>query len=895
MSEVDSRTRGRGRGTYRGGRGGYRGTRTGGKVHSKNDEQEQVLTSEPDDQGEMGELKQRYGGKVSLLREVCPDWSVENLVYALKETDGDENLALERISNGTSRDHVSASFTDNSAGSMSQWGEVKKKQPKAKESTLPGADLTNGSRGARGRGTSDGRGRGRATERSRGRGGRATSHANEPRSAEKMNKPSGDDSWGDTAATTTTASGDWQNGAAETAATGDWANEANQEAAQPPKVEPVKHEVAATTTKKGGWAGLFAKPPPAPPVQTPPAIPVAQPGDLAPVPAIDKETPMESTPAVEGMFGAPSATGVEQGESTEAPIQLTPSKDELTEENLEQIPDVSHPPLSHTAASTVASTQDPLSSMKIATPAIRPGMSGYAASALKATAGGGRSASFQRKLMEQHESVVMPSHNQSVESTAVQFGRMGMNGDQDVDEEREDPETRTQLLDDSPAAPRASLPSLTQANEAATQIQPQPLPPGIETQSIRQAPGLPPAQQPPQSASPPVAATYADQYRYAQPGQKSYDPFSQQQMQQPQTQSQGMPQSLEPFSNQLPGQSQGSAAQDYSSYYGANAREAYQNYYATYGQSQDAQPRTGSAFGTSAQDAQSLYATSRPQNTYGATEPQGSGHNTPNPALQGHQGHHSQQMPPGQSYAGYGPGYGAYAQQYAQYGNFPAGHRYGPNRPQFDDVRRQDSGDYYANQYAYSQNQHYGGGYSKANMYPAGQQQQQQQYAAYEHSASPANAGGYAQTGMGNRENTYGRAGSAQLPETQQSSSHAGYGGMADPFGRSHSGFGQQHTGSEETSKYETSKASGPSPAMGQAGRPGSALNSQSQQSTAFPPPQAQTGQQAFGGYPQYASHQAQGNHPQSAYSGYGSNTFANTYGQYGSGRGYGSYGTGQH
>ena len=105
MSEVDSRPRGsRGRGSYRGGRGGYRGSRPGGKIHSKNDEQDNMLTTELDDQGEVGELKRKYGNKVQSLREVCPGWSDENLVYALNETDGDSDLAAERISNGKSRD-----------------------------------------------------------------------------------------------------------------------------------------------------------------------------------------------------------------------------------------------------------------------------------------------------------------------------------------------------------------------------------------------------------------------------------------------------------------------------------------------------------------------------------------------------------------------------------------------------------------------------------------------------------------------------------------------------------------------------------------------------------------------------------------------------------------------
>lgn len=103
MSEVQSRPSGsRGRGGYRGGRGGYRGTRVTSKSHSKSDDQENFPASAPEDQGEVGELKKKYGERVSTLRELCEGWSDEDLVYALKETNGDANLAFDRISGGRS-------------------------------------------------------------------------------------------------------------------------------------------------------------------------------------------------------------------------------------------------------------------------------------------------------------------------------------------------------------------------------------------------------------------------------------------------------------------------------------------------------------------------------------------------------------------------------------------------------------------------------------------------------------------------------------------------------------------------------------------------------------------------------------------------------------------------
>jgi hypothetical protein len=100
MSEVQSRPTGsRGRGSFRGGRGGFRGGRGGSKPH-KSEDQENVPPSSAAEQGEIGELKKQYGSKVSTLRELFPDWSDEDLVYALKETEGDLESAIDRMSSG---------------------------------------------------------------------------------------------------------------------------------------------------------------------------------------------------------------------------------------------------------------------------------------------------------------------------------------------------------------------------------------------------------------------------------------------------------------------------------------------------------------------------------------------------------------------------------------------------------------------------------------------------------------------------------------------------------------------------------------------------------------------------------------------------------------------------
>lgn len=102
MAEVQSRTAGtRGRGGFRGGRGGFRGGRTPSRSQHKPDqEQENIPPVSLDDQGEVGLLKKKFGDKVPLLREICPGWSDEDLVFALQETDGDLNAAVDRISSG---------------------------------------------------------------------------------------------------------------------------------------------------------------------------------------------------------------------------------------------------------------------------------------------------------------------------------------------------------------------------------------------------------------------------------------------------------------------------------------------------------------------------------------------------------------------------------------------------------------------------------------------------------------------------------------------------------------------------------------------------------------------------------------------------------------------------
>lgn len=763
-------------------------------------------------------------------------------------------------------------------GTISQWGEVKKKQPKAKD-----APTASDSARGRGRGGFEARGRGRGTERGGrgGRGARVASQANGTKHAATS------DGW-DTPATNTETKGDWDK---PTEGFSGWDAPTNGDAAAQvsnvAQVEETKApaSTAAATKKPGGWAGLFAKPPPAP---KPAPIPVAEPESL-PIPAVTapaEEPAQNLPPPIEPPIVEDPPSELPSAPHSEGPNDLPPSLDELTEDNLDQLPDESHPPASQTVASTTASTQDPLAQTSAAKTPVRPA-SGYAATALKATAPAGRSASFVRKVKEQQEAVVMPG-NHAVEKAAVQFGKMGLNGDgDDFDDDREEPETRTQLPDDSPVAPRASLPpGLPEVQQQHTAPIEQQIP--TEPQAQRHAPGLPPAPQQAQQTAPQAAPGFGDPYRYGQAG-KTYDPFGQ-----PPTSQAPSAAQQEPFASQVPGQAHGASQNDMASYY--SNRDAYAQYY-SYGQQQDAHRGNGS-FGTSAHEVQSQYATAGPQRGYSQHDSTGSGNNTPaptGPAQQTQAAQQQQQINAG--HAGYPYGYPSnYAQQYPQYSQAymnQMSHRYGANRPMFDDARRQQQQDeYYNNQYGYGKghnqhNQHYGGGTYNSNMYG----QPQHQY-SYDQGSAAANAGGYG----GRGDNGYGRSGSTQPADQQTSAS--GYGGMPDPFGRSSSGFGQsqglgQHGGSHQGSE-DAVKASGPSPAL-QSGRPGSTTNtSQGQQGGLG---QHQSQQAAFSGYPQYGGGfggnfggQQAGHQQSSQYGAYGSGAFGGYGSSYGSGRGWNNH-----
>ncbi|GAB7356428.1 hypothetical protein MBLNU459_g7201t1 [Dothideomycetes sp. NU459] len=969
MSEVDARPApSRGRSSTRGGRGGYsRGGPRGAHRSTNGTSKDTVQIEESiEDQGELGDMKKQYSAELSFLKDMFPDWTEVDLNYSgyppqlpLFAPLSDMARRPSRLLSAPALPAPNPSLTFSPLGHVSQFADVQKKtkdraRSKAKDSTATaGSEATASARGTRGRGGFEGARGGRARGGDRGRGGfrgaRGGHAATDPiaKDTSAVSVPTTESpAWGTTPAQTEPSSTGWETTTPAAAST-EAAEKSNEQAGRGNAAtsEPAASNATSESTVsamipegvKKTWASMFAKPKaaPIPAIPRPAAAAAAAPPSASSEPAQsqEKQAVEEAAPETSQQPEAlaqpehvPHHAELTQSEQAPPPSEpaeppsvsveeanttLAPSNDPLTEDNLENLPDVSHPPATLTAASTVGSldprVSTPLAQPQQQAPIGRPPMGGYAANAYRTVAlPGGRSASFQRRVLEQQEAVVMPGHN-AVDRAAVQFGSMGLNGDAeglDVDDDKEEPETRTQPPQQSPPSqPRASLPPAPRHEPSVQESLPTP----------KQAPGLPPAPQHQQDSSslgslqqeaPQVAPGYGQYARYGQTGmqqdttsqaQKTFDPFSHQ----------APSSAFDQYGSQPSAQQhqQGfgafsSAPSDYSHYYTADQqRNAYQSYYGgSYGQqntqTQDtgsAQQRSSSGFGTGPSESafSAAQGPQQSQSRYG--EAPGSGHNTPNPSMSSQQqsATQSQQIP-------------QQPQQQSQYG-YPYGHPY-YNSPYHAA---------YQNQFGYNGQPGYGGpSYGKGQMY--GQPHGYGMPSSFDHTSSPANAGGFGQTSTQSRESglssglgDYGR--SSTQPSQLGSS---GFGGMSEPFGRTQSGFQGQSQGygqqqsvqqsapQDDLKPFGESKPSGPSPALGQPGRPGSAANSVGGQapSSTLPPPQSH--QQGFSGYPgfnqgsQYGglgglggqSHQQQGQYGQ--YGGFG-----NSYGNYGRGGWGGNYG----
>lgn len=100
MTDVQQRPSGpRGRGSGRGGRGGY--SARGGRPRQTNGDKANARTSSYEDEGEIGQLKKKYATNLGRIKEMFPDWTEDDIVFALEENGNDVERTVERMSEGT--------------------------------------------------------------------------------------------------------------------------------------------------------------------------------------------------------------------------------------------------------------------------------------------------------------------------------------------------------------------------------------------------------------------------------------------------------------------------------------------------------------------------------------------------------------------------------------------------------------------------------------------------------------------------------------------------------------------------------------------------------------------------------------------------------------------------
>lgn len=429
-------------------------------------------------------------------------------------------------------------------GSISQWGEVKKKKQDRSRSKIAEApnDVPVTAGRGRGRGSDaprGSRGGGRATDRGgrpgRGRGSAVSNGHRGPGNEDSGKNNGTDDSFGEDGLPVT------------------------------PKSDvkaPAIKDVPAPVKPQNTWAALLrpAPPPPAPPaapkkVSPPPAPPKPPVVERStPTPPPQPEEPTEPEPTVTEALPPPQTTQATEPalpEPEEAPAQTElepepampetidqPSEPEvsevaeipeipdipnipeiktevspvetapqpLTEQNLEKVEDVAPAAPTGTQASTINSS---IIAPKSETPApATPRARHVGLSTPKI--GSARTASFTRRTLEQQEAVIMPGYH-AIDRTTVQFGSLGLNGaaiDDDDDDDFEPeptpqrPETVTQPPQSPPAQPVAALPPAAPQPQVSQQALPVQAQVQAPVQPQIQQPIQPPVQQPVQSQIP---------------------------------------------------------------------------------------------------------------------------------------------------------------------------------------------------------------------------------------------------------------------------------------------------------------------------------------------------------------------------------------------------------
>ena len=118
MADVQTRpqrgrTSGRGgRGTF-GGRGGAQSNRTrinGDGFYEK---------SKPQEEGELGDLRRQYSQELSSLKDMFPVWSDEDLLYALRDNEGNLQETAIHITEGWNPSLLVNSYSNQPNGAIS--------------------------------------------------------------------------------------------------------------------------------------------------------------------------------------------------------------------------------------------------------------------------------------------------------------------------------------------------------------------------------------------------------------------------------------------------------------------------------------------------------------------------------------------------------------------------------------------------------------------------------------------------------------------------------------------------------------------------------------------------------------------------------------------------------
>lgn len=97
------------------------------------------------EQNDLKKLKSKHSAKLPTLKVLFSEWSDDDLLFVLEEANGDLDLAIDRISEGKTKQNINPekAFVKTSfIGHANQWGEVKTKKSKKEAQKAKAATAT---------------------------------------------------------------------------------------------------------------------------------------------------------------------------------------------------------------------------------------------------------------------------------------------------------------------------------------------------------------------------------------------------------------------------------------------------------------------------------------------------------------------------------------------------------------------------------------------------------------------------------------------------------------------------------------------------------------------------------------------------------------------------------